>query len=131
MADVQPILQVKDLYKRFGGLVAVDHVSLDIHPGEVVGLLGDNGAGKKPSTRIWPCATISMPVQTSSWVVRECAVNSAFLKCLIAPICCVRHARSLINWISAFLSCALLSANSLAVNARLSPLPVPCTGKPI
>jgi simple sugar transport system ATP-binding protein len=46
MADVRPILQVKDLYKRFGGLVAVDHVSLDIHPGEVVGLLGDNGAGK-------------------------------------------------------------------------------------
>jgi ABC-type sugar transport system ATPase subunit len=46
MADVQPILQVKDLYKRFGGLVAVDHVSLDIYPGEVVGLLGDNGAGK-------------------------------------------------------------------------------------
>ncbi len=46
MADVQPILRVKDLYKRFGGLVAVDHVSLDIHPGEVVGLLGDNGAGK-------------------------------------------------------------------------------------
>lgn len=46
MAHVQPILQVKDLYKRFGGLVAVDHVSLDIYPGEVVGLLGDNGAGK-------------------------------------------------------------------------------------
>ncbi len=46
MADVQPILQVKELYKRFGGLVAVDHVSLDIHPGEVIGLLGDNGAGK-------------------------------------------------------------------------------------
>ena len=46
MADVRPILQVKDLYKHFGGLIAVDHVSLDIHPGEVVGLLGDNGAGK-------------------------------------------------------------------------------------
>lgn len=46
MANVQPILQVKDLYKRFGGLVAVDHVSLEIYPGEVVGLLGDNGAGK-------------------------------------------------------------------------------------
>ena len=46
MADVQPILQVKEIYKRFGGLVAVDHVSLDIYPGEVVGLLGDNGAGK-------------------------------------------------------------------------------------
>ncbi len=46
MANVQPVLQVKDLYKRFGGLVAVDHVSLDVYPGEVVGLLGDNGAGK-------------------------------------------------------------------------------------
>src|SRR2546421_2088327 len=46
MADVQAILQIKDLYKHFGGLVAVDHVSLDIYPGEVVGLLGDNGAGK-------------------------------------------------------------------------------------
>ncbi len=46
MADVKPIVQVKDLYKRFGGLVAVDHVSLDIYPGEVIGLVGDNGAGK-------------------------------------------------------------------------------------
>src|SRR5437660_3572035 len=46
MANVQPILQVKELYKRFGGLVAVDHVSLDIYLGEVVGILGDNGAGK-------------------------------------------------------------------------------------
>jgi simple sugar transport system ATP-binding protein len=46
MADVRPILQIKELYKRFGGLVAVDHVSLDIYPGEVIGLLGDNGAGK-------------------------------------------------------------------------------------
>ncbi|HEY4383662.1 MAG TPA: ATP-binding cassette domain-containing protein [Ktedonobacteraceae bacterium] len=46
MADVQPILQIEDLYKRFGGLVAVDRVSLNIYPGEVVGLLGDNGAGK-------------------------------------------------------------------------------------
>lgn len=46
MPDVQPILQVKDLSKRFGGLVAVNRVSLEIYPGEVVGLLGDNGAGK-------------------------------------------------------------------------------------
>jgi simple sugar transport system ATP-binding protein len=44
--SAQPILKAVELYKHFGGLVAVDHVSLDVHPGEVVGLLGDNGAGK-------------------------------------------------------------------------------------
>ena len=42
----RPILSAVDLYKHFGGLVAVDHVSLQVHAGEVVGLLGDNGAGK-------------------------------------------------------------------------------------
>jgi ABC-type sugar transport system ATPase subunit len=44
--SAQPILSAVELYKHFGGLVAVDHVSLEVHPGEVVGLLGDNGAGK-------------------------------------------------------------------------------------
>jgi ABC-type sugar transport system ATPase subunit len=43
---MEPLLSVRHLVKRFGGLTAVRDVSLDIHPGEVVGLVGDNGAGK-------------------------------------------------------------------------------------
>ena len=37
-----PLLEVKDIVKRFGGLVAVNRVSMEVYPGEVVGLLGDN-----------------------------------------------------------------------------------------
>jgi ABC-type sugar transport system ATPase subunit len=42
----EPILSIRNLTKRFGGLTAVNALSWDIHAGEVVGLLGDNGAGK-------------------------------------------------------------------------------------
>ncbi len=41
-----PILELKNVTKRFGGLVAVNSVSLTIQAGEVLSLVGDNGAGK-------------------------------------------------------------------------------------
>ena len=43
---MDPLLSVKNVVKRFGGLTAVNHVNLDVYPGEVVGLVGDNAAGK-------------------------------------------------------------------------------------
>lgn len=41
-----PLLQMRDITKRFPGVLANDHVSLDLYPGEVLALLGENGAGK-------------------------------------------------------------------------------------
>lgn len=43
---MEPVLEVRNITKKFGGLTAVDNVNMQVFPGEVVGLLGDNGAGK-------------------------------------------------------------------------------------
>jgi ABC-type branched-subunit amino acid transport system ATPase component len=43
---VTPIFGVQDLTVQFGGLRAVDKISLDVEPGSFVGLIGPNGAGK-------------------------------------------------------------------------------------
>jgi len=40
------ILEVQNITKHFGGLMAVDHVSFGINEGEIFGLIGPNGAGK-------------------------------------------------------------------------------------
>ncbi len=41
-----PLVEMRDISISFGGIKAVDRVTIDLHPGEVVGLLGHNGAGK-------------------------------------------------------------------------------------
>jgi ABC-type sugar transport system ATPase subunit len=46
------LLEVKNVTKRFGGLVAVNNVSMGVNAGEVVGLLGDNGAGKSTLIKV-------------------------------------------------------------------------------
>ena len=46
MAATQPLLEVREVSKRFGGVSALNGVSLTLDPGEVVALAGDNGAGK-------------------------------------------------------------------------------------
>jgi D-xylose transport system ATP-binding protein len=40
------MVEMRDISIAFGGIKAVDHVTVDLYPGEVVGLLGHNGAGK-------------------------------------------------------------------------------------
>ena len=46
MSDRQPVLQIRGLTRRFGGLTAVDRFDVDVNEGEIVSLVGPNGAGK-------------------------------------------------------------------------------------
>jgi branched-chain amino acid transport system ATP-binding protein len=46
MRVAEPILETRDLEKRFGGLVATDRLSIDVLDGEVHAVIGPNGAGK-------------------------------------------------------------------------------------
>jgi len=46
MPHVEPLLQVRNLVRAFGGIMAVNDFSLDVYPGTIHGLIGPNGAGK-------------------------------------------------------------------------------------
>jgi len=56
---MDPIIKVENLVKRFGELVAVDHISFQVAPGEIFGFLGPNGAGKTTTINI--LCTLSKP----------------------------------------------------------------------
>jgi len=56
--ETPPILEVKNLTKDFGGLRALDNLSLEVYPAEIVALIGPNGAGK---TTFFNCLTGMYP----------------------------------------------------------------------
>ena len=61
-----PILEVRDLVKKYGDLVAVKGISFDIHEGEIFSLLGPNGAGK--TTTISILSTLFAPTSGDATV---------------------------------------------------------------
>jgi simple sugar transport system ATP-binding protein len=65
MNERQPILSARELSKHFGGVAALERVSFDLFPGEVLALAGDNGAGK--STLIKAIAGVHQPDHGEIW----------------------------------------------------------------
>ena len=44
--NTPPLLQVNQATKAFGGILALNEVSFDLHEGEILGIIGPNGSGK-------------------------------------------------------------------------------------
>ncbi|RQP20605.1 MAG: sugar ABC transporter ATP-binding protein, partial [Brucella intermedia] len=44
--NTTPVLSAKGLVKRYGRVTALDHADFDLYPGEILAVIGDNGAGK-------------------------------------------------------------------------------------
>jgi D-xylose transport system ATP-binding protein len=51
-ATATPLVEMRNIRVSFGGVHAVDNVSINLYPGEIVGLVGGNGAGKTSLTRV-------------------------------------------------------------------------------
>src|SRR5688500_17869667 len=64
LGHVHTVIRTEKLTKRFGDLIAVDGLDLEVHEGEVFGFLGPNGAGKTTTLRLL-CALIGAPSGTS------------------------------------------------------------------
>ena len=67
----EPILTVANMNKKFGSTVALNDVSLTVYPGEIRGLIGENGSGKSTVTSIvagmQECDSGAMTFQGQSW----------------------------------------------------------------
>ncbi len=60
------IVRIKDLTKKYGSTLAVDHLNLEVQEGEILGLLGPNGAGK--SSTLMMLSTIIKPTEGTAEV---------------------------------------------------------------
>ncbi len=62
---MQPLIKTTDLYLAFGGVIAADNINFELHPGERLAVIGQNGAGK--TTFINICTGYLTPSRGKVW----------------------------------------------------------------
>lgn len=73
------IVKIKELVKKFGDLIAVDSINLEIEEGEIYGLLGPNGAGKSTTINIM-AGLLDLDKGSIEILEKDICKNSAYVK---------------------------------------------------
>lgn len=68
--ETRMVLRTENLVKKYGRRTVVNHVSIDVHQGEIVGLLGPNGAGK--TTTFYMTTGLVMPNEGQIYLNDQC-----------------------------------------------------------
>ena len=91
----EPILQARALVKRYGRVTALDHADFDLFPGEILAVIGDNGAGKSSLIKVLCGAVIpdSGEIKLAGEVVhfrspidaREAGIETVYQNLALSP----------------------------------------------
>ena len=73
------MIHIENLVKRYGDLIALDHLNLDIKEGEIFGLLGPNGSGKSTTIGCM-LALLKYDKGTIQILVLSCKMWLCFIK---------------------------------------------------
>ncbi|GAA0416839.1 ATP-binding cassette domain-containing protein [Cocleimonas flava] len=93
--NIEPILTGRGLVKRYGRVTALDHADFDLYPGEILAVIGDNGAGKSSMIKAVSGATIpdegevmleGKPVHFTSPIdAREAGIETVYQNLALSP----------------------------------------------
>jgi ABC-2 type transport system ATP-binding protein len=76
---MEPVIKTVDLSRSFGGLKAVDRLCLEVHPGEMFGLVGPDGAGKTTTIRLL-CGILAPSSGSATVLGKDIATQSDLVK---------------------------------------------------
>ena len=84
----EPILQAKGLVKRYGHVTAIDGADFELYPGEILAVIGDNGAGKSSLIKALSGATI--PDSGEIWLdspldARAAGIETVYQDLAVSP----------------------------------------------